>query len=191
MLSRALSAGVLAALALYPLLVYFGLRRFGAFSMAAVLVVICALRFAALRASGAPARGGAQVWLLCGGGMVLAVISIWRRSADAILYYPVLMNAGLLLVFAHSLAYPPTIAERIARLQTPDLPPAGVRYTRRVTIAWMVFFVGNGAAALYTALFASFEMWALYNGAVAYALIAAMFGAELVTRALLKKKLHA
>ena len=191
MLSRALSAGVLAALALYPLLVYFGLRRFGAFSMAAVLVVICALRFAALRASGAPARGGAQVWLLCGGGMVLALISIWRRSADAILYYPVLMNAGLLLVFAHSLAYPPTIAERIARLQTPDLPPAGVRYTRRVTIAWMVFFVGNGAAALYTALFASFEMWALYNGAVAYALIAAMFGAELVTRALLKKKLHA
>jgi uncharacterized membrane protein len=186
-----MSAGILAVLALYPLLVYFGLRHFGAVWIAAVLIVICALRFVVLRSSGAPAGGATQVWLLCGGGVTLAVISILRRSADAILYYPVVMNAGMLFVFAHSLAYPPTIVERIARLRTPELPPAGVRYTRGVTIAWIVFFVCNGSIALYTALFSSFGTWALYNGAVAYALIAAMFGGELLTRMLLKKRLRA
>ncbi|HEX5046421.1 MAG TPA: hypothetical protein VFX89_04810 [Gammaproteobacteria bacterium] len=186
-----MSAGILAALALYPLLVYFGLRHFGAIWIAAVLLIVCALRFAALRWSGAPAGGAAQVWLLCGGGIALAVTSILRGSADAILYYPVVMNAVLLFIFAHSVAYPPTVVERIARLRTPDLPPAGVRYTRNVTIAWAAFFVCNGAIALYTVLFASFGTWALYNGAIAYALIGAMFAAELLTRTLLRNRLRA
>ena len=190
MLSRAMSAGVLAALALYPLLVYFGLRHFGAIWIAAVLLAICVLRFAVLRSSGAPAGGAAQMWLLCGGGIALAVISIMRGTPDAILYYPVVMNAGMLFIFAHSLVYPPTVVERIARLGTPNLPPAGVRYTRHVTIAWVVFFVCNGTIALYTALFASFGTWALYNGGIAYVLIGAMFGAELLMRTLLRNRLR-
>jgi uncharacterized membrane protein len=185
-----MSAGVVAALALYPLLVYFGLRHFGAVWAAALLAAICALRLAVLRLRGAAPGTAAQAWLLCG-AIGLALIGMLSRSSDAIRYYPVLMNAGLLLAFGLSLAHPPTVVERIARLQTPDLPPEGVRYTRRVTVAWVVFFVCNGTAALYTALYSSFETWALYNGAVAYALIAAMFGGELITRRLLKKRLRA
>jgi uncharacterized membrane protein len=187
-LSRALSAGLVAALALYPLLVYLGLRHFGVAWIAALLIVVCAARFAVLRLSGGPAASiRPQIWLMCGGGVALALVSILQRSAEAMLYYPVVMNAGMLFVFAQSLVYPPTIVERIARLRTPDLPPAGVRYTRRVTIAWVVFFVANGTVALYTVLFTSFETWALYNGAVAYALIAAMFCGELLTRKWLEK----
>ena len=40
------------------------------------------------------------------------------------------------------------------------------------------------------ALFASFGTWALYNGGIAYGLIAAMFGAELLTRSLLRNRLR-
>ena len=185
-----MSAGAMAALALYPLFVYFGLRHFGAVWAAAVLAAICALRLAALRWRGAAAGAAAQTWLLCG-VLALAVVSMLLRSVDAIRYYPVLMNAGLLLAFGLSLAHPPTIVERIARLQTPDLPPAAVRYTRRVTVAWVVFFACNGTAALYTALHCSFDTWALYNGAVAYVLIGAMFGAELVTRRLFMRRQRA
>lgn len=192
MLSRAMSAGVVAVLAVYPLLVYFGLRHVGVVWIAVVLVAASALRILVYRRAGASVKGAApQAWLLGGGGIALAVVSMLQRSADAILYYPVVMNAGLLFVFAHGLVYPPTIVERIARLSTPDLPAAAVRYTRRVTIAWCVFFVCNGAAALYTVLFTSFETWALYNGAIAYGLIAAMFGGELLTRRWLQKRLSA
>ena len=39
--------------------------------------------------------------------------------------------------------------ERLARLREPDLPPAAIAYTRRVTQVWCVFFAVNGAIALY------------------------------------------
>ena len=113
---------------------------------------------------------------------MLALVSMWSGSPDAMLYYPVLVNAVMLLLFSASLVYPPTVVERIARLRDRDLPAEAVPYLRRVTIAWCVFFVGNGALALYTAARASFETWALYNGLIAYVLIGAMFGAELLTR---------
>jgi uncharacterized membrane protein len=192
LLARALSASVVGAFALYPLLVYFGLKHLGIAWIAALLVVVCGLRFWLLRSRASAAASIApQAWLLCGGGVALAVASMLQGTAKAMLYYPVLMNAGMLFVFAHSLAYPPTIVERIARLREPGLPAAGVRYTRRVTIAWVVFFVLNGTAALYTALYASFETWTLYNGGIAYALIAAMFAGELLVRMWAKRSWRA
>jgi uncharacterized membrane protein len=45
-----------------------------------------------------------------------------------------------------------------------------------------VFFVCNGAIAAVTALAASDRVWALYNGAIAYGLIGAMFAGEWIVR---------
>ena len=72
--------------------------------------------------------------------------------------------------------------ERFARLGEADLPPAAIGYTRRVTQIWCVFFVGNGALAIYTALYASRDDWALYNGCIAYLLMGALFGGEWLFR---------
>ena len=96
--------------------------------------------------------------------------------------YPVLVNALLLAVFATSLWRGPPIVERLARLTEPGLPPEGVAYTRRVTEAWCVFFLLNGAAAAATAAWCATEAWALYNGFIAYVLIGAMFGGEWLLR---------
>ena len=174
-----------AVLALYPLVMYFGQSRLGAAWMGLILILICGLRLAVLR-FGSNARlassFGTPQLLVIGGVIVLAVVSMLRGSHDAMLYYPVLMNAGLLLLFGSSLAFPPTIVERIARLRHPDLPDEALPYLRRVTMAWCVFFVGNGAVALYTATLTSFETWALYTGLIAYLLIGAMFAGELLTR---------
>jgi uncharacterized membrane protein len=94
----------------------------------------------------------------------------------------------LLAGFAWSLVYPPTIIERIARITEPDLPAAGVRYTRAITLVWCGFFLCNGLAALYTALYTSFEVWALYNGLIAYVLIGCLLGGELLYRHRFLKK---
>jgi uncharacterized membrane protein len=170
------------ALALYPVLVYFGLRYFGLMSVAWLLVAACALRLAASRMVGPQRAVGREIPLVCGAGIVLAAIGMARGSAQPMLYYPVLVNAVLLVVFALSLLRPPTIVERIARLRDPELSPEGVRYTRRVTLAWVVFFAVNGAIALYTANYTSLETWTLYNGIIAYIAMGVMFCAEFLFR---------
>jgi uncharacterized membrane protein len=179
---NSLSVGVVAALAAYPLLVYAAIGRFGASGVAAALAALCVARLAVLRLLGRRPFAGAYLDWLCLSGVLLAATSLYLDDAGAVRYYPVLVNAALLLLFGASLKRPPTIIERIARLRQPELPPAGVAYTRRVTIVWTVFFVLNGSAAFYTAAFTSLETWAWYNGFVAYLLIGALFLGELAFR---------
>jgi uncharacterized membrane protein len=185
---QSLSIGVVAALAAYPLLVYAAVGRFGASGAAVALGALCLARLVVLWLRRRPAFAGPYLQWLCLGGVLLAALSLYLGSAGAVLYYPVLVNAALLVVFGLSLKRPPPIVERIARLREPELPPAAVVYTRRVTIVWTVFFVLNGAAALYTAAFASLETWAWYNGFVAYLLIGALFAGELAVRSFVRRK---
>jgi uncharacterized membrane protein len=186
-LSAAMSIAAVSVLVLYPVLVYFGQTRLGVTGIAFTLIAVCGLRLFALRVGG---FWGPQALLICGGAIVLAFASLWRGSTDALLYYPVLVNAVMLLLFAVSLVHPPTVVERIARLRDPHLPDSARPYLRRVTIAWCVFFVCNGAIALYTATRTSFATWTLYNGFIAYLLIGAMFAGELLTRRRAMRKAH-
>jgi uncharacterized membrane protein len=192
--SEFVSLAVGGVLVLYPVLVYFGHRHLEPRSMALILVALCVARLVVLRlaptAKPAGAFGTAQLLAACLGAIGLALLTIWRGSPQAMLYYPVLMNAVLLAVFAWSVIHPPTIVERIARSTTRDLPARAVPYLRRVTIAWSVFFVFNGGVALFTAMETSFETWTLYNGFLAYVLIGLMFGAELLARQRVMKNLR-
>jgi uncharacterized membrane protein len=184
--SGVLSLAVGGVLVLYPVLMYVGHAHLAARSMAVILVALCAARLVALRFAPAaqPARtfGTGEMLAICVGAIALALLTIWRGSPQAMLYYPVLVNAVFLAVFAWSLFHPPTVVERIARATTPDVPPEAAPYLRRVTIAWSIFFVCNGAAALFTAMETSFATWTFYNGFLAYVLIALMFGAEFLAR---------
>lgn len=92
--------------------------------------------------------------------------------------YPVFMNAAMFVTFAGTLAYPPSMIERFARITRPDLPPKAVAYTRGVTMLWMGFFLVNGAIALWTALLGSWTAWTIYNGGIAYVLMGALFPLE-------------
>jgi uncharacterized membrane protein len=177
-----------ALLVLYPVLVYLGTRYLSVGSLAGVLIALFALRLATSRGIAGFRPNGAQLALASAVGIVLAVVSMLQRRADAMLYYPALVNAGLLAVFAVSLVRPPSVIERIARLKDGQLSAAAVAYTRRVTIAWIVFFACNGAIAFVTARWASLATWTFYNGAVSYVLIGMMFGAEWLVRRRVQRK---
>jgi uncharacterized membrane protein len=189
-LGTSMSAVLVIALAAYPLLVYGTLARFGPSSAAALLAAVCLARLVVLKLRAPAPLDGTYLTLICSGGVVLAAASFWLEESRAVLYYPVLVNAALLVVFAASLASPQSAIERIARLRDPELPPAAVAYTRRVTIVWSVFFALNGAAALYTALYTTLETWALYNGLIAYVLIGTVFAVELAIRTAMKTRLE-
>lgn len=158
----------------YPVLIYFSLGRLAIWHMALLLGVMALARYLA-----EPNR----FWLCAGiGVLLLATIAACTDSLLMIKLYPVLVNALMLLLFVSSLIYPPSAIERLARLQEPDLDAFGVAYTRRITQVWVVFFVLNLTAALYTALFCSERVWALYNGMIAYLLMGVLFAAEYLVR---------
>ncbi|CAG7857359.1 hypothetical protein MCAMS1_02152 [biofilm metagenome] len=161
---------------LYPLAVYFGIQYLQPWNIAALLVVILALRL--LITSGARQWGRPLIFI----GIAYCTFAAWRNEVDALRLYPVLVSVGMLLLFAWSLYSPPTIIERLARLQHPNLPPEGVVYTRRVTQIWCLFFIINGGIALFTALYSSLATWSLYNGLIAYVLMGILFAGEYIVR---------
>jgi len=116
----------------------------------------------------------------------LALTALFDRELSVRLY-PAFMNAAMLLAFGYTLWRPPSMIERFARLVEPDLPESGVRYTRGVTWIWVAFFALNGLIAAWTALYASWETWTLYNGVIAYVALGTLFLSEMVVRQFVRR----
>nr|WP_243432096.1 hypothetical protein [Aliamphritea spongicola] len=167
----------------YPFIVYWGALTFDISFILPVLLVLLGLRWLI---------GGhvnERKILLITVVLLLFVMAGWGQLTG-LKFYPVLMNLSFLTVFAGSLFAPMTAVERIARLKEPDLPPEGIAYTRTVTKVWCVFFCINGSVAAGTALFASDEVWLLYNGFIAYILIAVLVAGEWLVRKKVKPEEH-
>ncbi|MEI6709070.1 MAG: hypothetical protein WCK96_18255 [Methylococcales bacterium] len=168
---------------LYPFAVYFGTHYLEPWKIASMLFVLLGIR---LTLSYSVKHWSSPLLLV---GMVYCGFAVWSNELLTLRFYPAIANAALLLVFSWSLRSPPTVIERVARLQHPDLPPEGVVYTRRVTQVWCGFFILNGSIALATALWSSFEIWSLYNGLIAYLLMGVLFIGEYLVR--IKTQNHA
>ena len=97
--------------------------------------------------------------------------------------YPVMVIAVMLGAFAWSLRQGATpLVERFAcKLEKQPLDARGVAYCRKVTWAWVIFLTAHLAVTVAT-LWASAEVWALYNGAIAYGLMGLMFAGEWLIR---------
>lgn len=104
------------------------------------------------------------------------------NSTDWLRWYPVMVNAMLLAVFGASLHRGRPVIERLARLRHPDLPAAGVRYTRNVTRVWCGFFAFNGMIAAALAAWGPWNWWTAYNGAISYVLMGLLMGGEWLLR---------
>lgn len=173
--------------ALYPLLIFAGLQFLDPRTVGAAVLVALAARYwrNALRlVSGL----SSWHWLALALPAVLGLAVVAANSETLLRLYPASISASMLVLFGSTLLHPPTMIERFARLSGPDLPPAAVRYTRRVTEVWCLFFVFNGAIAAYTALAASREAWALYNGVIAYVLMGALVVGERAVRRRVKPR---
>lgn len=161
------------ALICYPALVYFGLQSYGPRVIAILLLTVASVRSLLV-------RDHLSVWLWL--SALSAAAFSWIGNSDAGLkLYPVLVSATMLGVFFISLHHGPSVIERLARLQTPDLPEQAINYCRKVTQVWCVFFVVNGAIA-WSTIYRSDEAWALYNGLISYLLMGLLFAGEYLIR---------
>ncbi|WP_370280760.1 hypothetical protein [Pontibacterium sp.] len=159
----------------YPFLIYWGLQKYDAGMLLPVLLILLALRWI---------TGGAlaERKLVMATFIGLAVIVMVGGEKLGLKFYPVIMNLGFLILFVSSLFSSQTVIERFARLKEPDLPEAGVLYTRKVTWAWSIFFLMNGTIAAVTAVWANDQVWMLYNGLISYLLIALLACGEWLVR---------
>ena len=111
------------------------------------------------------------------------------KTHQLLLFYPLVVNAVMLAAFGGSLWTTMPLVERLARIREPHLPAAAVRYTRRVTQIWCLFFIVNGSIALLTALYGDMALWTAWNGMIAYLLIGALMAGEwLVRRRVMKRE---
>jgi uncharacterized membrane protein len=167
--------------ALYPILIFAGLQFLDPRTVGAAVLVALVVRY---RRSALRLMAGFSFWqwLAIALPPVLGLAVIATNSETLLRLYPASISASMLILFGATLLRPPTMIERLARLRDPELPPAAVRYTRRVTEVWCLFFIFNGAIAAYTALAASREAWALYTGFITYLLMGILFAGERIAR---------
>lgn len=178
---RALRALPVLITLLFPLALWLGDGRIDAAWLAGSLLLVGLARWW----SAAPTMA-TRYWAV--GTVLLASVALFSGASLLLRFYPVLVNGVFLAAFAYSLMMPPSMAERLARLREPDLPPAAINYTRRVTQVWCGFFAINGAIALYTALYGSLAQWSFYNGFLAYLLMGMLFAGEYCARYFFKRR---
>lgn len=165
----------------FPFLVYLGLERVEPRYLGLCLLALLIARNRRTASVLWQGMAGAAAVGAVMAGVWVAVLYI-NNDERLLRLYPAAVSLGILVLFGYSLWHPPSMIERFARLREPQLPDAGVAYTRRVTWVWCAFLAANGMIAAYTALYASRAMWALYNGFVAYLLIGGMLGGEWLYR---------
>ncbi|EKS6887741.1 hypothetical protein QCH21_003245 [Enterobacter bugandensis] len=173
----------------WPFLIGFGLTHNSLPWLLPVMALLLLLRLRQARRNTGPMRYVVQCVALA--GIALCAASYLLKTHQWLLFYPVVVNLVMLAVFGGSLWTAMPLVERLARLREPNLPPEGVRYTRRVTLVWCGFFIGNGAMALYTVMHGDMHLWTLWNGMVAYILMGTLMAAEwLVRQRVIKKEMH-
>ncbi len=178
--SRITSGIFFAATALgltYPFLVYIGWQRVNPRLFMGGAFLLFGLRFCLTgsRMDRSQWKDMAFPWLL---PAVFLLISFLFGRRKLVLYWPTVISKALLIAFGRTLAHPPTLVERFALLQKPELTPAEIAYCRKVTQLWCLFFIGNGAIALYLARLSSLKAWTLYNGLISYFLIGGLMSLE-------------
>jgi len=175
-------AGARLALALgYPIAIYGALLWLEPRWVAAIVVALILLRW-----RGRALRMFAGLsWLshaVIAGSLALSLGALLANDETLLRLYPAGISLALLALFGLSLRTPPTMVERIARLSHPDLPADAVRYTRHVTEVWCGFFALNAAISVWSAVAASREVWAVYNGFIAYLAMGTLFVGEWLLR---------
>lgn len=170
----------------WPFLIWFGLAHNGLHWLLPLMALLLFVRFRQTRRQAGPLRVVTQIVAVA--GITLCVTSYLLKTYQLLLFYPVVVNGVMLAVFGGSLWSTMPVVERLARLRDPNLPAAGVRYTRRVTQIWCAFFILNGSIALGTALYGDMSLWTVWNGMLSYLLMGTLMAGEwLVRRQVIKR----
>jgi uncharacterized membrane protein len=149
-----------------------------ALGLALVLVPLLLITFSAA------ARSPLRTWLLPLWG--LACAGLWMVRAPLTAHFGwglflehVSFNLALAWMFGRTLvAGREPLCTQFARMVHGTMEPRVVPYTRRVTLAWTLFFVGIALISSVLFAFASIVAWSTFANYLALPAVALMFAAE-------------
>ena len=104
---------------------------------------------------------------------------------------PIIIQLSLMLFFGKTLlkGKGPSLVERFAQLEFPNVPPVLSRYCRHLTMLWTGFFAFNIRACILLALLAPVEWWAIYTGVLIFLFTAVIMLAEYIWRFFLFRRI--
>jgi uncharacterized membrane protein len=111
----------------------------------------------------------------------LILYLLWSSQAAVAFFLlpPVLINLLLTLVFGSTLLPGATpLITQFSQILKGDLDSKALRYTRQVTIAWVLFFALMSIEALLLAFYASPFIWSLFTNFLNYLFLIAFFLVE-------------
>lgn len=120
--------------------------------------------------------------LVCLGFAALLLAGAYVANAYAIWLIPSLVYAWLSVLFGHTLRHPPSLCERLVRLQFPEFKPGIAEYLREVTWVWTLFFAVNVPACALLPWLAGPQIWSLYTGLLVYLLMGLLVMGEWLYR---------
>jgi len=112
--------------------------------------------------------------VLLGGAYFATAYFIWL--------VPSFVYVWLTILFGQTLFSPPSLCERLVRLQYPEFKPGMVEYLREVTWVWTVFFAVNIVVCALLPILVSPKAWAIYTGVLVYVLMGVLGMAEWLYR---------
>lgn len=164
----------------YPIWVFAGLYYLPGFAIVILLLLLSGLRLLYAFADSGVFKSTALVFPFALG--IIAISYLILESNALLMLYPVIVNLTLFGVFAFSLIHGPCVIEQVARLTDKEISSRGIQYTKKVTVAWSVFFFINGLLSLWTLLLGDLKIWVFYNGFLSYVLAGIIFIIEWVIR---------
>ncbi|HEY0721536.1 MAG TPA: hypothetical protein VGE50_09810, partial [Gammaproteobacteria bacterium] len=121
----------------------------------------------------------------------LAIAALWlllgKRIVENYMWFYLFqhagINAGLAIFFGITLFGQNTpLITRFAAIVHEELTPGQIRYTRKVTAAWTLFFLATALVSVALFLFAPIEAWAFFANVLYLPLTILMFAAEYLVR---------
>lgn len=176
-MKRLLGLLVVIASVIYPLAVYVWIQDLSAGFFGLIIATLGIAKF-----SLAKDKKNKQELALLIAALACAGFVIIANSQIAIKLYPVLISSFVASLFALSLYGEQSLIENIARLRGKRISPVAKVYTRKLTLIWAVVLYINALIALYLALFASTQAWALYSGLLSYVILGFFVLAEIIYR---------
>ncbi|WP_440617531.1 hypothetical protein [Cysteiniphilum sp. 6C5] len=187
---RSLTTLIIAiAILLYPFVIFFGIQFLSVQGLSLIILCLFGLRAIFSHNNDHNIMPKYALFTLSGIGITISLLAMLSLNIVFIKLYPVAMNLAFLSIFFASLFAKENIIYQFAKKTSrKPLPHFVSAYTRKVTIAWCVFFMLNALVSCYSALFSSLHVWTIYNGLVSYILIGAFFVCEFIVRIFVKRK---
>ena len=101
----------------------------------------------------------------------LLLSAAYFASTYFIWLIPSIAYLWLTILFGHTLWMPPSLCERLVRLQFPEFIPGIAEYLRELTWVWTLFFAINVVVCALLPVLAGQTAWAIYTGVLVYILM--------------------